>query len=191
MLIELFIAYFKIGLFSFGGGLAALPLIQNQIVDTHGWLTLTEFTDLVTIAQMTPGPIALNAATFVGLQISGIQGALIATLGCILPSVIMVSILLYIYNKYKDLYVLQGALQGLRPAVVALVSTAGITIATIAIFGETKEININNINYLSIIIFTIALIILRKYKKINPVYVMLLSGIIGGLIYYIDYIIKA
>lgn len=190
MLIELFIAYFKIGLFSFGGGLAALPLIQNQIVDTHGWLTLTEFTDLVTIAQMTPGPIALNAATFVGLQISGIQGALIATLGCILPSVIMVSILLYIYNKYKDLYVLQGALQGLRPAVVALVSTAGITIATIAIFGETKEININNINYLSIIIFTIALIILRKYKKINPVYVMLLSGIIGGLIYYIDYIIK-
>lgn len=191
MLIELFIAYFKIGLFSFGGGLAALPLIQNQIVDTHGWLTITEFTDLVTIAQMTPGPIALNAATFVGLQISGIQGALIATLGCILPSVIMVSILLYIYNKYKDLYVLQGALQGLRPAVVALVSTAGITIATIAIFGETKEININNINYLSIIIFTIALIILRKYKKINPVYVMLLSGIIGGLIYYIDYIIKA
>ena len=190
MLIELFIAYFKIGLFSFGGGLAALPLIQNQIVDTHGWLTLTEFTDLVTIAQMTPGPIALNAATFVGLQISGIQGALIATLGCILPSVIMVSILLYIYNKYKDLYVLQGALQGLRPAVVALVSTAGITIATIAIFGETKEININNINYLSIIIFTIALIILRKYKKINPVYVMLLSGIIGGLIYYINYIIK-
>ena len=81
--IKLFLSFFQVGLFSFGGGFAALPLIQDQVVDVNKWLTLAEFTDLITISQMTPGPIAINAATFVGIRIAGVLGAIISTLGCI------------------------------------------------------------------------------------------------------------
>ena len=95
---NLFTAFFKVGLFSFGGGLAALPLIQAEIVEKYHWLDLGVFTDLVSIAQMTPGPIAINAATFVGLKIGGMSGAIIATLACILPSIIIIFVLLFIYT---------------------------------------------------------------------------------------------
>lgn len=89
---QLFLSFLQIGLFSFGGGYAAMPLIQEQIVNIHGWLDMDQFTDLITISQMTPGPIAINSATFVGIRIGGIPGALVATLGCILPSCIIVTL---------------------------------------------------------------------------------------------------
>ena len=90
--LQLFWSFIQIGMFSFGGGYAAMPLIQGQVVTDHGWLTMSEFTDLITISQMTPGPIAVNSATFVGLKIAGIPGAVVATLGCILPSCIIVTV---------------------------------------------------------------------------------------------------
>ena len=93
ILLKLFWSFFQIGMFSIGGGMAAMPLIQNQVVDLHQWLSLTEFTDLITIAEMTPGPIAINAATFVGIKVAGFSGAIIATIGCIFPSCVIVSIL--------------------------------------------------------------------------------------------------
>ena len=99
--LRLFMSFLQIGLFSFGGGYAALPLIQEQIVELHGWLSQSEFTDLITISQMTPGPIAVNAATFVGIRVAGIPGAVTATLGCIFPSCVIVSILAFLYLKYK------------------------------------------------------------------------------------------
>ena len=89
--LKLFLSFLQIGLFSFGGGYAAMPLIQDQVVSQHGWLTMTEFTDLITISQMTPGPIAVNAATFVGSKIAGVPGSVSATCGCILPSCIIVT----------------------------------------------------------------------------------------------------
>ena len=92
--LQLFLSFLKIGLFSFGGGYAALPLIQGQVVTAHGWLSTGEFTDLITISQMTPGPIAINGATFVGIKIAGLPGAFVATLGCITPSCIIVTLLL-------------------------------------------------------------------------------------------------
>lgn len=110
-----------------------MPLIQNQVVDLHHWLTLTEFTDLITIAEMTPGPIAINSATFVGIRIAGIPGALIATVGCVFPSCVIVTILAWVYFKYKELTVIQGVLSGLRPAVVALIASAGLSIFTLAV----------------------------------------------------------
>ena len=97
--LQLFWSFIQIGMFSFGGGYAAMPLIQGQVVNTHEWLTMTEFTDLITISQMTPGPIAVNSATFVGMKIAGIPGAVVATLGCILPSCIIVTILAKLYLK--------------------------------------------------------------------------------------------
>ena len=89
--LQLFLSFLQIGLFSFGGGYAAMPLIQDQVVTRYGWLSMAEFTDLITISQMTPGPIAVNSATFVGIRIAGIPGALVATFGCILPSCILVT----------------------------------------------------------------------------------------------------
>ena len=91
--LKLFLSFLQIGLFSFGGGYAAMPLIQEQVVSQHDWLTMTEFTDLITISQMTPGPIAINSATFVVLKGSGIPGAVICTRGCVLPSCILVSLI--------------------------------------------------------------------------------------------------
>ena len=113
--LQLFLSFLQIGMFSFGGGYAAMPLIQGQVVTTHGWLTMSEFTDLITISQITPGPIAVNSATFVGLKIAGIPGAVVATVGCILPSCIIVTILARLYLKYRNLDLLQGVLKSLRP----------------------------------------------------------------------------
>ena len=108
--LKLFISFLKIGAFSFGGGYAAMPIIQSEVVDTYNWLTLEEFTDLITISQMTPGPIAVNSATFVGIRIGGIPGAIVATLGCILPSSILLIFLSWMYMKYKKLTILQTIL---------------------------------------------------------------------------------
>ena len=98
--LELFWSFFQVGLFSIGGGYAAMPLIQNQVVDIHPWLTMTGFADIMTIAEMTPGPIAVNAATFVGIQVAGLPGALIATIGCIFPSCVIVMALAYMYYRF-------------------------------------------------------------------------------------------
>ena len=101
--LELFWSFFQIGLFSIGGGYAAMPLIQDQVVDIHPWLTMTGFADIMAIAEMTPGPIALNAATFVGIQVAGLPGALIATIGCIFPSCVIVMTLAYVYYRFRGL----------------------------------------------------------------------------------------
>ena len=93
-----------------------MPLIQNQVVDLHGWLSMNEFIDVITISQMTPGPVAINSATFVGIKIAGVGGALVATLGCVLPSCIIVLLLAHFYFKYQNLTVVRGVLSGLRPA---------------------------------------------------------------------------
>ena len=106
--LQLFLSFLQVGMFSFGGGYAAMPLIQGQIVTGHHWLSMSEFTDLITISQMTPGPIAVNSATFVGIKIAGIPGALAATFGCILPSCIIVTVIAKLYLKYRSMEVLQG-----------------------------------------------------------------------------------
>ena len=100
--LKLFLSFLKVGMFSIGGGYAAMPLIQSEVVTGYGWLTMSEFTDLITIAEMTPGPIAVNSATFVGIRIAGIPGAAAATFGCIFPSCIIVSLLAFVYYKYKN-----------------------------------------------------------------------------------------
>lgn len=183
--LELFISFLQIGCFSFGGGYAAMPLIQDQVVTLHQWLTMDAFTDLVTIAEMTPGPIAINAATFVGIQVGGPLGAIIATLGCILPSCIFVTLLAYIYNKYKKVSLLQGTLSSLRPAVVAMIAKAGLTIIISAFFvNGVFSLAAGNVSYRMIIYFVAALIMLRKLKW-NPIVVMTLCGIFELLFYSI------
>lgn len=174
--LKLFISFLQIGCFSFGGGYAAMPLIQEQVVTLNHWLTLDAFTDLVTISQMTPGPIAVNAATFVGTQIAGTPGAIVATLGCILPSCIFVTMLAFIYTKYRNLSLLQGTLSALRPAVVALIANAGVTILVSAFFRNNAISFVSgNVEIRMIVYFIVAIVLLRKVK-LNPILVMVLCG---------------
>ena len=173
--LKLFFSFLKIGMFSVGGGYAAMPLIQSEVVSGHGWLSMGEFTDLITIAEMTPGPIAVNSATFVGIRIAGVPGAFAATFGCIFPSCIIVSLLAFIYRKYKNVSVLQNILAGLRPAVVALIAGAGISLLRAVAVGEAP-LQPANMNWVGLGLFAAALFFLRKGKW-NPILVMLLCGI--------------
>jgi chromate transporter len=183
--LQLFWSFFEIGLFSIGGGYAAMPIIQNQVVAMHGWLTMNEFADVITIAEMTPGPIAINSATFVGTRIAGILGAIVATAGCVLPSCIIVLTIAYFYYKYRNLTLAQGILGGLRPAVVAMIASAGISILVLSLWdGRPISIQPGDINWISAAIFVSSLFVLRKWKT-DPIYVMTGAGIIGFCAYYL------
>lgn len=182
--LQLFWSFFQIGLFSFGGGMAAMPMIENQIVSIRGWLTLTEFTDLVTISEMTPGPIAINAATFVGTLIAGPGGAIISTLGCILPSSAIALLLAWLYSRYSEMTLMRGILAGLRPAVVALILSAGLSILTLSLWGDAGfSWDIRAIDAFAVLLFASGLFLLRKFR-ISPLFVMIGCGAVGGLIYY-------
>ena len=179
IMMQLFLSFLQIGLFSIGGGYAAIPLIQEQTVIRHGWLTAEQFMDLATIAEMTPGPIAINGATFVGLKVAGLPGAIVATLGCILPSIIIVSLLTFIYRKYRALPMLQSVLASLRPAVVALIAAAGLNMLLQVAFGGRQLIALENAQWAGIALFAAAFLALRKWKA-NPILTMVLCGA-GGL----------
>lgn len=182
--LQLFLSFLEIGAFSFGGGYAAIPLIQNQIVARHNWLNLGEFTDLITISQMTPGPIAINSATFVGIKVAGPLGAAAATVGCILPSCILVTLLARMYLKYRNLTGFQGVLNTLRPAVVAMIASAGISILRSAFWGDLAVTVLKNLKIDMVLIFLFSLYLLQK-KKMNPIWVMVLAGIVKAAESYI------
>lgn len=174
--LQLFLSFLKIGAFSFGGGYAAMPLIQNEVVTGHGWLGMSEFTDLITISQMTPGPIAINSATFVGMKIAGVPGAVVATLGCILPSCVIVTLIARLYMKYRNLDTLQRVLRFLRPAVVAMIAAAGASIIVTSFWGE-ETVDLSSVRLSSVAIFAISLALLMKGKK-NPIFVMVAAGLL-------------
>ncbi len=173
----------KIGVMSIGGGYVALPLIQQEIVEYRGWLSTAEFADLLTISEITPGPIAINSSTFVGLQVGGLLGALVATLGCILPSCIIIVILAKIYQKNHGLKLFQEILSGLRPAVIGMIASAAVGLMIFALFKNgAPDFNMDNVNFYSLGIFAAAVIMLRKFK-LSPIKTMLISGAIGLVIY--------
>lgn len=180
MLLNLYLTFFKIGLFSFGGGYAALPIIEQEVVGANSWLSLSEFNDLITISQMTPGPIAINSATFVGVRVGGILGGLVATLGCVTPSAIIVGILAYFYKKYKDLDSISNVLYFLRPAIISMILIAGVDILMTALF-DTRTIALMNLDYKMLGLFLLTLILMLK-KDIDPIKLMLASGAIYLLI---------
>ena len=180
--LELFMVYFQIGLFAFGGGYAAMPLIQNLVVEDKGWLTMAEYADLTTIAEMTPGPIAVNSATFVGQKMAGLPGAVVCTAGCIFPSLIIVLTLAYFYTKYRNLRIVKSVLGQLRPAVVAMIAGAGLTILLLAFFGTSALSEIHEIRWIEAVLFAVSLVCLRKYKA-NPIVIIFGTAIAGVLMY--------
>ena len=179
LLLKLFFAFIQVGLFSVGGGYAAIPLIQEQIVNIYGLMTLEEFSDLITVAEMTPGPISINSATFVGMRIAGVPGALL----CTLPSFCICLTLAHFYYKYRTVKGVQVVLGSLRPAVVALIGSAGTSILVLGLFQSgLKEIVLENIRVVELGIFAVSLFLLRKFKC-SAITIILGSGVAGTLIY--------
>jgi len=174
ILLDLFFCFVKIGLFSIGGGYAAMPLIESQVVEQYGWLSMSEFADLVTIAEMTPGPITVNAATFVGIRLAGVLGAVVATLGCVLPAVLIVSLLGKLYLKYSKASALQTVLGSLRPAIVALIAAAGLRII-LQVLWQGERASLSGIYYPGVVLMVGAFLLIRKVKW-SPILVMLLCG---------------
>ena len=175
--LQLFLSFLKIGAFSFGGGYAAMTMIQQQMVDVYHWLSVSEFGDLVTISQMTPGPIAMNAATFVGIRVVGWQGALCATMGCVFPACVIVTAIAYFYVKYRHMEGIQMVLNTLRPAVIALILTSGITILAQAFF-QGSHIDLQQIKWIQGGIFIVCIYLLLREKK-DPIIVMLFAGVLN------------
>lgn len=183
LLLKLFFAFIQVGMFSVGGGYAAIPLIQEQIVNIHGLMTMEEFSDLITVAEMTPGPISINSATFVGMRIAGIPGVLLCSIGCIIPSFCICLVLAHFYYKYRTVGGVQVVLGAMRPAVVALIGSAGASILMLGLFqAELQDVVLSNIRYVELAIFIVALYILRKYKA-SAIAIILGSGVVGTAIY--------
>ena len=176
--LELFWSFVQVGLFCVGGGSASMPLIQAQVIDVHGWLSMSEFIDIFTISQMTPGPIGINAATFVGMKVAGFLGAIVATLGFVTPSFILGIILAKLFFKYGNIGVIKGILNGLRPAVVALICSAGMSFIFLALFNTEKmPINVADIDYLGLFVLIVAFIAVRK--KVGIIKILAGSGVLG------------
>lgn len=176
--LELFWSFVQVGLFCVGGGYSSMPLIQAQVIDVHGWLSMSEFIDIFTISQMTPGPIGINAATFVGMKVAGFLGAIVATLGFVTPSFILGIILAKLFFKYGNIGVIKGILNGLRPAVVALICSAGMSFIFLALFNTEKmPINVADIDYLGLFVLIVAFIAVRK--KVGIIKILAGSGVLG------------
>lgn len=170
---NLFLIFFKVGLFSFGGGYAILPLMQHEVVGVNKWISFKEFMDIVAVSQITPGPISINLATHVGYRIGGTIGSTIATTSVILPSIIIISLIVIFLKKFNKLPVVQRVFKSLRITVVGLILAAGI-----ALF--VKE---NFIDYKSYIIFA-SVLIGGLVFKIGSITLVILSGVAGAILYY-------
>ena len=164
--LQLWWSFVKVGLLSFGGGYAALPLIQQEVY-THHWLHATELNHLITLSQMTPGPIAINAATFVGVKSAGITGAIVATLGLVTPSVIIIMLISKLLKKFRDNIWVDSVLSGIRPAVIALILFAGLEVAKLTI-----------IDWKTLLMFALFWCAIHFYKK-SPIFYIVISAVVG------------
>ena len=173
--LELFYTFFVIGLFGFGGGYGMLSLIQTQTVSIHHWLTTAEFTNIVAISQMTPGPIGINSATYIGYAATGgtILGSIIVTLTVVLPSFMLVIYASHFIQKHKDSPYVKGLFMGLRPVVVGLIASAALLLMNKENFTDfTWSIAIAAVSFCFV-----------HFTKLHPIYVVVLAGIAGYIIY--------
>lgn len=175
---ELFITFFLIGAFTFGGGYAMLPLVQAEVA-AKGWMALQDIVDFVAISESTPGPFAINMATFVGTEMGGILGAVCATLGVVLPSFIIILIVARCYTQFQNSKAIQGIMSGLKPAVVGMIGTAVISVGKTVFFyqGVSLAVFTQGAFYLSAGIFGLALV--AALKKLHPILIICLSAAVG------------
>lgn len=186
ILLELFITFFKIGLFTIGGGYAMIPLIQQEVVANH-WLTMTELTDFIAVSESTPGPFAVNIATFVGMESGGLLGAFLTTLAVILPSFIIILIIAKAFTNFQNNKWVQGALFGMRPVVIGLIASAVFLLMSSGFITQGAEIStfqgfFQSLQYKEIIIFSICTFIYFKFK-LHPIKLILIAGGLGILFF--------
>lgn len=180
---ELCFAFFKIGAFTFGGGYAMLPLIQEEVLK-HGWMSMEQLVDFVAISESTPGPFAINIATYVGTETAGVAGSLCATLGVVMPSFIIILLVAHIYEKFQRSAFVRGVMSGLKPAVIGLIASAVVSIGqTVFAPGGSGAIVPSKELWCSLGIF--AGMTLLALKKIHPIVVILLSAVLGILAGYV------
>ena len=175
--LQLFISYLKIGFFGFGGGYAMLSLIQNEVVVQNAWMTNAEFTDIVAISQMTPGPIAINSATYVGYTVAGFWGSVVATVSVCLPALTLMILITKFFLILKDNRYVKGLIAGMRPVVIGMIGAA----ALLLMFPSSKE-GASFIDGWSWALFIAAMV--AAYRKVNPILLIVLSAAIGIMIYY-------
>lgn len=182
--LELLWTFFKIGLFTFGGGYAMLPLIQQQVL-SHNWMDYDMLIDFIAVSESTPGPFALNMATFVGSQTGGVFGALCATLGVVLPSFIIILIVARFYTAFKNSNPIKGIMSGLRPGAVALIGSAVVSVAIQVFFpnGFSLEIILSYSFICSVCIFGISTFLI--FKKVHPILLIFLSAVLGIITGYV------
>lgn len=171
VILNLFLTFLKIGAFSFGGGYAVLSLIQQEVIERNGWISPTDFIDIVAISEMTPGPIAVNSSTFVGFKMSSVLGSAVATIGVVLVPIIITLIVSIYYNKFKHLKQVNWVILGIRPAVLGLIAAALVKI------GKTSVVDIKGA-IIAVLVF------IGVYKfKVNPIIALIASGILGVVMY--------
>ncbi|MDR2086044.1 MAG: chromate transporter [Dysgonamonadaceae bacterium] len=171
--VQLFYTYLKIGLFGFGGGYAMLSFIQHEIVDKHNWLSQSEFTDIVAVSQMTPGPIGINSATYIGYVITGnVWGSIVATVAVCLPSFALILLIVGSYERFRSNRYVADAFRGLRPVTVGLIAAA-----TLLLMNPE-----NFVDYKSVLIFAVAFALV-KFAKIHPVLMIVLAALLGLFLY--------
>lgn len=171
MILQLFTVFAKIGAFSFGGGYAVISLISREVVEARNWLAMTEFLDVIAISQGTPGPIAINAATYVGYRMAGFWGSLAATLGVIMFPVIIMLFLGALFSRYKEVRIVKDILAGIRPVVVALIASAAASVVGTTVTGIIPAV------------VAVAVLVGTTLFKIDPVLLLSLAGIMGWFMY--------
>ena len=176
--LKLFIIFTKIGTFNFGGGYAMLSLIHNEVVVKNAWLSNAEFTDIVAISQMTPGPIGINSATYIGYVVTGsVWGSVLATFTVVLPPFILVLYASHFIRKHKESAIIKGVFMGLRPVVVGLIASAALLLMNSDNFGTATPDCIKSIA------ICVASFCVVYFTKIHPIFIIIAAGIIGALIY--------
>ena len=178
VLIELFLTFLKIGAFTFGGGYAMIAMIQYE-AERHGWLTQAELVDFVALSESTPGPLAVNMATFVGIRTGGVLGAAIATLGIVLPSFIIILIIAKCFEKFKDSKAVKGVMSGLKPAVVGMIGTAFLSVGRTVFFPDGLQASCFTEISFWIFLSLFAVSSVLAFKKVNPMKIILLAAVVG------------
>ena len=178
MLLKLFWTFFTIGLFTFGGGYAMIPLIQSRVAE-NGWLTTSELINFVAVSESTPGPLAINMATFVGMRMSGIAGAVCCTLGVVLPSFVVILIVARCFEKFRSSGIVKGCMSGLKPAVIGMIAAALISLSRPVFFlnGFSAAAFAGAEIYISLVIF--ALVAVLAFKRKHPILLICLSAVLG------------
>lgn len=174
--LQLFYSYLKIGFFGFGGGYAMLSLIQNEVVVQNEWMTNAEFADIVAVSQMTPGPIAINSATYVGYTVAGFWGSVVATVSVCLPALTLMILITRFFLHLRDNHYVKGVIAGMRPVVTGMIGAA----VLLLMFPESKD-GASFVDGWSWALFAVAMI--ASYKKVNPILLIILSAIAGIVIY--------